>query len=102
MMRTKPKKAAGYTATVVVCTIILGFVVGAVMAGVGIATGGALAHLTPASEASKAAERDQAAATVGSVIGGMLGTDEKGKQDLGAALSKGAPPRAGQQSANTP
>jgi hypothetical protein len=73
---------------VVVCTIVLGFVVGAVMAGVGIATGGALAHLTPASEANKAAEREQAAATVGNVIGGMLGTDEKGKQDLGAALSK--------------
>jgi hypothetical protein len=88
MMRSKPEKAAGYTATVVVCTIVLGIVVGAVMAGVGIATGGALAHLTPASEASKAAERDQAAATVGNVIGGMLGTDEKGKQDLGSALSK--------------
>jgi hypothetical protein len=88
MMRGKPEKAAGYTATVVVCTIVLGFVVGAVMAGVGIATGGALAHLTPASEANKAAEREQAAATVGNVIGGMLGTDEKGKQDLGAALSK--------------
>lgn len=100
MMRSKPGKAAGYTATVVVCTIVLGIVVGAVMAGVGIATGGALAHLTPASEASKAAERDQAAATVGNVIGGMLGTDEKGKQDLGAALSKAAAAGEGKQSAH--
>jgi len=88
MMRGKPEKAAGYTASVVVCTIILGFVVGAVMAGVGIATGGALAHLTPRSEATKAQEREQAAATVGNVIGNMLGTDDKGKQDLGSALSK--------------
>jgi hypothetical protein len=88
MMRGKPEKAAGYTASVVVCTIVLGFLVGAVLAGVGIATGGALAHLTPTSEASKAAERDQAAATVGNVIGNMLGTDDKGKQDLGSALSK--------------
>jgi Yip1-like protein len=100
MMRSKPEKAAGYTATVVVCTIVLGIVVGAVMAGVGVATGGALAHLTPASEASKAAERDQAAATVGNVIGGMLGTDEKGKQDLGAALSKVAAAGEGKQSAD--
>jgi hypothetical protein len=99
MMRSKPEKAAGYTATVVVCTMVLGIVVGAVMAGVGIASGGALAHLSPASEASKAAERDQAAATVGNVIGGMLGTDEKGKQDLGSALSKVAAAGEGKQSA---
>jgi len=88
MMRGKQEQAAGYTASVVVCTIILGFVLGAVMAGVGIATGGALAHFSPTSEATKAEERDQAAATVGNVIGNMLGTDEKGKQDLGNALSK--------------
>ena len=88
MMRGKQEQAAGYTASVVVCTIILGFVLGAVMAGVGIATGGALAHFSPTSEATKAEERDQAAATVGNVIGNMLGTDEKGKQDLGKALSK--------------
>jgi hypothetical protein len=101
MMRSKPEKAAGYTATVVVCTIILGFVVGAMLAGVGIATGGALAHLTPASEASKAAERDQAAASVGNVIGGMLGTDEKGKQDLRSALSKVAAAGEAQQASGT-
>jgi len=88
MMRGKQESAAGYTASVVVCTIILGFVLGAVMAGVGIATGGALAHFAPTSEATKAQERDQAAATVGNVIGNMLGTDEKGKQDLSKALSK--------------
>jgi hypothetical protein len=88
MMHGKQEKAAGYTATVVVCTIVLGFVVGAVMGGVGIATGGALAHLMPTSEATKAAQREQAAATVGNVLGNMLGTDEKGKQDLGNALSK--------------
>lgn len=101
MMRGKPEKAAGYTASVVVCTIILGFVVGAVMAGVGVATGGALAHLAPASEAEKAAERDQAAATVGNIIGGMLGTDEKGKQDLGSALSKVAAAGEGNASAGS-
>jgi len=88
MMRGKKESAAGYTASVVVCTIILGFVLGAVMAGVGIATGGALSRFSPMSEATKAEERDQAAATVGNVIGNMLGTDEKGKQDLSNALSK--------------
>ncbi|MBS0422726.1 MAG: YIP1 family protein [Proteobacteria bacterium] len=88
MMHGKQEKAAGYTATVVICTIVLGFVLGAVIGGVGIATGGALAHLMPTSEATKAAEREQAAATVGNVLGNMLGTDDKGKQDLGNALSK--------------
>jgi hypothetical protein len=88
MMRGKQEKAAGYTATVVICTIVLGIVLGAVMAGVGIATGGALSHLRPASEATKAEEREQAAATVGNVLGNMLGTDEKGKQDLGNAVSR--------------
>ena len=101
MMRGKPEKAAGYSASVVVCTIILGFVVGAVMAGIGVATGGALAHLAPASEAEKAAERDQAAATVGNIIGGMLGTDEKGKQDLGSALSRVAAAGEGNASAGS-
>lgn len=88
MMRGKQEKAAGYTATVVICTIVLGIVLGAVMAGVGIATGGALSHLRPTSEVTKAEEREQAAATVGNVLGSMLGTDEKGKQDLGNAVSK--------------
>jgi hypothetical protein len=100
MMRGKQEQAAGYTASVVVCTIILGFVLGAVMAGVGIATGGALAHFSPTSEATKAAERDQAAATVGNVIGNMLGTDEKGKQDLSNALSKVAASADGKASSS--
>lgn len=100
MMRGRQEQAAGYTASVVVCTIILGFVLGAVMAGVGIATGGALAHFSPTSEATKAEERDQAAATVGNVIGNMLGTDEKGKQDLGTALSKVAAAADGKASSS--
>jgi hypothetical protein len=100
MMRGKQEKAAGYTASVVVCTIILGFVIGAVLAGVGIATGGALARLAPTSEATRAEERDQAAATVGNVIGNMLGTDEKGKQNLGNAMSKLAAAGEGKSAAD--
>jgi hypothetical protein len=88
VMHGRPEKAAGYTASVVVCTILLGFVLGAVMAVVGHTGGGMFAHLSPESEASKAEQRDEAADTVGNVLGNMLGTDDKGKQDLGSALSK--------------
>jgi hypothetical protein len=35
LMRSKPDKAVGYTATVVICTIVLFMVIGAVMAGFG-------------------------------------------------------------------
>jgi hypothetical protein len=90
VMRGRKESAAGYTASVIVCTIVLGFVISGVMiaaGGLGLASG-AFSHLSPASEASKAEERDQAAATVGNVLGNMLGTDAKGKQDLGSALSK--------------
>jgi hypothetical protein len=90
VMRGRKESAAGYTASVVVCTIVLGFVISGVMiaaGGFGLASG-AFSHLIPSNEASKAEERDQAAATVGNVLGNMLGTDAKGKQDLGAALSK--------------
>ena len=94
MMRSKPDKAVGYTATVVICTILLGIILGALSASLGIGMGragfGAFHHSSDSEVA-----REEAAATVGNAIGSMLGTDEKGKQGLGAAISNLA--KAGEQ-----
>ena len=89
LMQSPKEKAFGYTASVVICTILVGVVLGMIMTFAHI--GGARAGFLGATPASRAAEqaaaRDQGAAAVGNVIGNMLGTDAKGKADLGAALS---------------
>jgi hypothetical protein len=94
MMGSRPDKAVGYTASVVICTIVLGIVLGAVSASLGIGMNraglGAFHHSSDSEVA-----REEAAATVGNAIGGMLGTDDKGKQGLGAAISNLA--KAGEQ-----
>jgi hypothetical protein len=91
VMQSPKEKAFGYTASVVICTILFGILLGVLSAFAHI--GGAGAHqglfgATPADRAAEqAAARDQGAATVGNAIGNMLGTDEKGKAGLTAALS---------------
>jgi hypothetical protein len=99
MMRARRESAGGYTATVVVCTIVLGFVFGAVMAVVGgstVALSGAFGHTAASGMQSKEEARERGAATVGNVIGDMLGTDDKGKSDIGSAVAKLA--KAGEES----
>jgi len=94
MMRSRPEKAVGYTASVVICSIVLGLILGAVSAsfGIGMSRAGLGAfHHSSDSEAA----REEAAATVGNAIGSMLGSDEKGKQGIGAAISNLA--KAGEQ-----
>ena len=83
LMRAPPDKALGYTATVVICSIVLGIVIGALAA----ATGG-LGHLGYGGYAQRQADaQQQGAATVGNMIGSMLGTDQQGKSALGAAVN---------------
>ncbi len=99
LMRSPQDKAAGYTALVVVCAILLGIligVVGASVGGFGLASmhGGALGALGGYPQTQQQAQA-QAANTVGNAIGGMLGTDDKGKAGLGAAINQLA--QAGQQ-----
>lgn len=77
VMRSPPGKAGGYAAAVVVCTIVAGIILGALSARFGLTSRGAM---------SQAAERQRAAESVGNVLGGMLGTDAKGKSDIGAAI----------------
>lgn len=101
VMRSKPDKAVGYTAAVVICTILAGVILGAAIATLGItgragigAFGGALAG-APSHEAGQQAQQQQAANTVGNAIGGILGTDAKGKSDIGNAINNMA--QAGRQ-----
>jgi hypothetical protein len=94
LMRTPREKAFGYTAAVVVCTILLGIVFGTLSM-----LGGRFENFTgmPGSDAaSQAAARERGAETAANVIGGMLGTDAQGKAGLGAALSNLA--KAGEKS----
>ena len=91
MMHSKPDKAVGYTASVVVCTLLAGLILGAVMGTLGLGRSAAFSGFNHSPEQ----ERAESASTVGNAIGGLLGTDQKGKQDLGAAIANLA--KAGEQ-----
>jgi hypothetical protein len=95
LMRSPKDKSFGYTVTVVICTIVLGIVLGAVSAATGAFShmAGGFAGLSNAQ--SQEAAQEQGAAIVGNAIGGVLGTDAKGKAGLAAALDNLA--KAGQQ-----
>jgi hypothetical protein len=86
LMRCPREKAGGFTAAVVVCTILMGVVLGTLSALTG-GFGGqnrfgglATAQMTPEQR------QERAAAAVGNMLGGALGTDEKGKAGLTAAI----------------
>jgi Yip1 domain/zinc-ribbon domain len=89
LMQAPKEKAFGYTASVVICTILVGVVFGMIFtfAHIGGARAGMFGGTAADRAAEQAAARDQGAATVGNAIGNMLGTDAKGKADLGAAVS---------------
>jgi hypothetical protein len=102
VMRAPKERALGYTATVVICTILMGIVFGLIAGGLGIfgSRSGMLGSNSPfggqTAEQQQAAARDQGATAVGNVIGNMLGTDAQGKAGLGAAISNLA--KIGEQS----
>ena len=98
LMRSPQEKAFGYTASVVICTILVGivFAVLSTVAHVGGARQGFFGAAAADRAAEQAAARDQGAAAVGNTIGNILGTDAKGKAGLSAALSNLA--KAGEQS----
>jgi hypothetical protein len=83
MMHSKPDKAVGYTASVVVCTLVAGLILGAVFGALGLGRSGAFSGFNSSPEQS----REESARTVGNAIGGLLGSDQKGKEDIGAAIS---------------
>jgi Yip1 domain len=95
MMRSPQDKAGGYTAAVVACTILVGILFGVVGAMVGGAArmAGIPSAATYGSHSPEAADR--AGAVLGNAIGGVLGTDQKGKEGLANAFSDLA--KAGQK-----
>jgi hypothetical protein len=98
LMQSPKDKAFGYTASVVICTILVGIVFGilSTVAHIGGARQGLLGGSAADRAAQQAAARDQGAAVVGNTLGNILGTDAKGKAGLSAALSNLA--KAGEQS----
>jgi hypothetical protein len=99
MMRSQQDKSAGYTAAVVACTILVGILfaaAGAMLGGAGRMAGiGSAAVYESHNPETAAAAADQAGAVLGNAIGGVLGTDEKGKEGLANAFSNLA--KAGQK-----
>lgn len=90
LMRSARDKAVGYTVTVVLCTLLMGIVLGALSAATGGFGGfGGYGRFGAWNGAAMTQEerQQQAAARVGDVLGNVLGTDQKGKADLGAAIN---------------
>ncbi len=85
LMQSPKDRALGYTATVVACTILLGIV----FFGLSMFAGhfGWAPGRMSSSPAAQGAAKEQAATAVGNILGNALGTDAKGKEGLGAALS---------------
>jgi hypothetical protein len=90
LMRSPREKAVGYTASVVICTILLGVAFGALSAVTG-GLGGFGSHgrfgAMDGAAMTPEQRRERAAAAVGSMLGGAMGTDEKGKAGLSAAIN---------------
>jgi len=100
MMRSKQTSSAGYTASVVVCSILVGILFGVVAASLGVAgrmggLGGSTAMYDSHSPEAQAAAADRAGAVLGNMLGGAVGSDQKGKDGLANAFSNLA--KAGQK-----
>ena len=89
VMNAPKDRGLGYTATVVICTFLLGVVLSLIVGALGMFRHSGLSD-------NHAAAQERGAAAVGNAIGNALGTDAKGKAGLTAALSNLE--KAGEQS----
>jgi Yip1-like protein/zinc ribbon protein len=90
LMRSPREKAGSYTAAVVVCGILLGIlfaVLSAVTGGFGGYGGFGRYGGLNNTAMTREQQQEQAGAAVANVIGGALGTDDKGKAGLAAAIT---------------
>ena len=91
LMKSPREKATGYTAAVVICTILLGIVFGILSAATGGFGGygrfGGMNGYTGMTGTTREQQQQQAAVAVGNMLGGVLGTDQQGKANLGAAIN---------------
>jgi len=94
LMKSPKDKAVGYTAAVIICGILVGmvlfFLIGLTTRITGFSPYGGMRGAMTQEES-----QERAAATVGAIIGGAMGTDQKGKDNLSAAINNLA--AAGQQ-----
>jgi hypothetical protein len=94
MMRSPKEKAVGYTIATIICAILASIVLVVVMSFVGRITGfspygfGGFGGGYHGLGMTQEERQQRAAAAVGQIIGGALGTDQSGKADLGAAINK--------------
>jgi Yip1 domain len=89
VMKAPTEKAVGYTVTVVLCTILVGIVLGALLSSVGgFNRFGAYGGLHGFGAQSEEARQARAAALAGNIVGNVLGTDEKGKEGLAKAMAQ--------------
>jgi Yip1 domain len=88
LMRNPRDRTVGYTATVVVCVLLLGIAFGIASAVVGhFGASGSVFGMNHQVTDSPAASRDRAAAQAANIVGNALGTDAQGKAGLATALS---------------
>jgi Yip1 domain len=88
LMKAPKEKAAGYTAVVVLCAIVLGIVAGAVGGAMTGAGGYSMMGMHGSAIERRAASEKAGAAAAGALVGGLFGQDESGKAAIGAAVSK--------------
>jgi hypothetical protein len=92
MMKAKQPSSGGYTASVVVCSILVGILFGVLATTLGVAGrmggfGGSASMYDSHSPEAQAAAADRAGAVLGNMLGGALGSDQKGKDGLANAFS---------------
>lgn len=86
LMRGPREKAVGYTVAVIVCAILVGLVLGAVGYATGFARYGGYGGFNM-SAMTQEQQQQQAAQAVSNAIGGALGSDDKSKAGLAAAIN---------------
>lgn len=84
LMKCAREKAVGYTATVVICTIVLAVVFGVLNR----ATGGFGGYASFSAASMQSAQQRRAAAALRNAVGDALGTDQKSKEHLSAAVDR--------------
>jgi len=93
MMRGPKEKAVGYTIATIICAILASIVLVVVMSFVGRIIGvspygfGGFGAASQGLGMTQEERQERAAAAVGQIIGGALGTDQTGKANLGAAIN---------------
>ena len=88
LMKAPKEKAIGYTAVVVLCAIVLGVVFGAISGTMMGTRGMPWMGMHGSALEREAASEKAGAAAAGSLLGGLLGQDDKGKAAIGSAVAQ--------------